>query len=428
MTDLARAIGAKVRWRLAAPLVLMMFLSSLDRVNVSFGALHMNHDIGLTPTMYGFGAGIFFIGFLSGQIPSVALLSRIGMPAWMGLCGLIWGACATMMAFLTDPHHYYALRVILGFAEAGLAPGIVFYLSRWTSDRDRAATFAAPMLAIPLSIILGAPVSGWLLSIENPFGMANWRWMFLIEGLPTVLLALGAFFYFPKEPKDARWLNAEERDWLAANSAIGDRAGKEKIGNSFAALRNPLIWATAAIWFFLLAGAYGIIFWLPQVIRQMTGLTDLEIGLVNALPWVGVAIGNLANAWHSDRTQERFWHLAAPAVIAGIAFVLASFSTGILALTLLFIGGLGLGSAQGAFWAVPTKLLTPATMAMGVVSVNIAGSSAGLLVPNLIGIVRESTGSFEMPIFLVAGFLIVAAATLTIVRATSARLFATNPA
>jgi MFS family permease len=282
--DLAR----KIRWRLVAPTILFMLLSSLDRVNISFAALRMNQELGFTPSQYGFGAGILFAGFLGGQYPSILLLQRIGMRRWMGGCALLWGCSAGAIAFIDSHSQFYALRVLLGFAEGGIAPGIVLYLSQFATERERATTFAMPMLAVPLSIIIGGPISGWLMGMGAPLGLSSWRWMILAEAVPTILLGLAAFFYFPDSPREARWLSAEEKDWLDRHAA--NRAGGRQ-GNDWSVLLRPIVWTSALLWFCLLSGAYGIMFWLPQMVKQMTALTPFEIGFVNALPWAGAALG-----------------------------------------------------------------------------------------------------------------------------------------
>ncbi|MBL8552177.1 MAG: MFS transporter [Hyphomonadaceae bacterium] len=405
------SVRGKVRLRLAYACTLIMFMSSLDRVNVSFAAHQMNEAVGLSPSLYGFGAGIFFVGFLIAQFPSVYLLKLISAPRWFFTLMLTWGAAATAMAFLQSPEMYYALRVVLGLAEGGLAPGMVLYLSGFTSERDRAGNFAAPMLAIPISIVLGAPISAWLMSMhDNPLGLPGWRWMFLIEGLPTILLAILALFHFPRTPAEAKWLTSEEKAWIAENNSMRVRPSAPRTRGAFT---NPWLWVSAAIWFCLLGGAYGIIFWLPQVIRQFADLSEVEVGFVAALPWVGALIGMFWNPRHSDKTGERFWHVALPALVAGAAYAIAVWTPPTVSIVLLFIGGLGLGAAQGAFWAIPTKLFSPAVMATGIVAVNIAGSSSGMITPWLIGVVRERTNDFTIPIYIV-GLLLVMAAALTV--------------
>ena len=402
------ALGSKILWRLGVPTILFMLLSSLDRVNISFGALQMNHELGFSPTQYGFGAGILFAGFLTGQYPSVLLLQRIGMHRWMALCALVWAACAMAIAFVSTPLQFYILRVLLGFAEGGLAPGIVLYLSQFATERQRATTFALPMLAVPMSIVLGGPVSGWLMSMGHPLGLASWRWMLIAESLPAMVLGIVAWFYFPDRPSDARWLNQSERDWLQGNAAFKEQAGKTH--NDWRILKRPMVWAAALLWFALLSGAYGIMFWLPQMIKQLSGLTPVQIGVVNALPWIGAMLGTYFNSRHSDKTGERFWHVGVPAVVAALAICAAWIAgAGPVGLAALFIAGVGLGSAQGAFWAIPTSLLSRETFAVAAVAINIAGSSGGLVIPHLVGYVLEHTGSFVGPTMLIASLLLIAA-------------------
>lgn len=407
------ALASKIRWRLVVPTILFMLLSSLDRVNVSFAALRMNAELGFSPSEYGFGAGILFLGFLAGQYPSVLILQKIGMRRWLAGCALLWGCSAGAMAFIDSHLEFYVLRVILGFAEGGLAPGIVIYLSQFATERERATTFAMPMLAIPLSIIIGGPISGWLMGMEVS-GMSSWRWMFLAEALPTILLGIAAFFYFPDRPGDATFLTGEEREWLESNAANRDSGSRR---NDWSVLKRPIVWTSALLWFCLLSGAYGIMFWLPQMVKQMSDLTPFQIGLVNALPWIGVGLGIYFNSAHSDRTGERFWHVGLPAALTALAILAASaFGAGPPGLAMLFLAGLFLGAAQGAFWALPTSLFTPQTFAVGAVAINIAGSSGGLVMPHLVGIVREATGGFGGPTLLIAGILVVAALLVAMIR------------
>jgi MFS transporter, ACS family, tartrate transporter len=389
-------------------------LSSLDRVNISFAALQMNAELGFTPSQYGFGAGILFLGFLAGQYPSVLLLQRIGMHRWIATCAVVWACCAAGIAFVHVPMQYYVLRVLLGFAEGGLAPGIVLYLSQFATERERATTFALPMLAIPLSIVIGSPLSGWLMNAAAPLGLANWRWMLIAESLPTFVLGFVAWFYFPDRPDQARWLDKDQQLWLEHNAANPHSPDHH---NDWSVLRQPMVWAASLLWFCLLSGAYGIMFWLPQMIKQMSGLSSLQIGMVNALPWAGAMIGTYYNSRHSDRTGERFWHISLPAVIASLAILAAwGLGAGLPGLGLLFIAGLGLGAAQGAFWALPTSLLRPNHFAVAAVTINIAGSSGGLIIPHVVGIFRERTGSFAAPTALIAGILLLAAALVVYIR------------
>ncbi len=415
MTIDGAALTRRILWRLAVPSILFMLLSSLDRSNISFAALQMNGELGLSPSQYGFGAGILFAGFLLGQYPSVLLLQRIGMRRWMAISAVSWGLCALAMAGLRTAPQFYLLRVLLGFAEGGLAPGIVLYLSQFATERERATTFALPMLAIPLSIVLGGPLSGWLMGMSLPGGLSGWRWMYIAEALPAILFGVAAWFYFPDRPADARWLSEAERQWLQANAAM--RPHRET-RNDWSVLRQPLVWMSALLWFCLLSGAYGIMFWLPQMLKQLAGLTPLQIGCVIALPWVGLALGIYFNSAHSDRSGERFLHVALPALVAGLAISAAYLiGPGAAGLAVLFLAGLALGAAQGSFWSVPTTLLTPTTLAVAAVAINICGSAGGLVTPHLVGLALERTGSYAGPTMLVTGILLFAALLVMLIRA-----------
>jgi MFS transporter, ACS family, tartrate transporter len=419
------AIASKVRWRLALPCILFMLMSSLDRANISFAAARMNADLDFSPTQYGFGAGILFAGFLAGQYPSLYLLQRIGMRGWIACCAFLWGLSAAAMGLIQSHTSFYLLRVLIGAAEGGLAPGIVFYLSQFATDRERARTFTLPMLAIPLSVIIGGPLSGWLLGLER-LPLASWRFMFLAEAIPTLLLGFAALFYFPNKPAEAAWLSRDERSWLEANAARRADAPRR---NDWSVLRQPLVWLSGLLWFCLLSSSYGLIFWLPQVIQSLTGLSPLAIGFVAALPWVGVAIGMYANAAHSDRTGERFWHVALPALLAAFALVAAwQFGVGAIALVALLVMGLGLGGAQGAFWALPTQLLGTAAFGVAVVTINIAGSAGGLVMPHLMGIAREHSGGYSLPTALIVVVLLVGAALVAAIRYRYRRELAALPA
>ncbi len=407
MEVMPTSIGAKVRVRLAVPALIFMFFSSLDRVNLSFAALEMNRDLGFTPSEYGFAAGIVFLGYLSGQYPSVLLLQRIGMRRWIALCAVLWGAATAGVAGIQAPLHLYVLRIVIGFAEGGLVPGMVLYLHRFASERDRASIFALPMLAIPLSIILGSPISGWIMSLAQPAGMAGWRVMLVAEALPVIVLGGIAWFYFPDHPGEARWLTGAERHWLTEHATTRERPRM----NDWRALRLPMMWSVAALWFCLLSGAYGIMYWLPQVIKRLSGLDPVAVGLVNALPWAGAMLGMYANPRHSDASGERYWHVALPAALASLALLAAmTLENGVAALCALFVAGLGLGAAQGVFWALPTALLAPGALAVAAVAINMAGSSGGLVVPHLIGYLYQRSGSFSDAALLVVILLVVAAA------------------
>jgi len=418
-------LAAQVHVRLALPCILFMLMSSLDRANISFAAGPMNAELGFTPAQYGFGAGILFAGFLAGQYPSLYLLQRIGFRRWISACALLWGVSAAALGFIQTHGQFYVLRILIGVAEGGLAPGIVLYLSQFATERERATTFALPALAIPASVILGAPLSGWLLQAQQQLSIPGWRFMLLAEAVPTLLFALAAPLYFPDTPQQARFLDPGERAWLRANAA--QRADRPR-QNDWTVLRKPLVVMAGLLWFCLLCGSYGVIFWLPQVIHALTGYSPLIIGLIGALPWIGVALGMYFNARHSDRTGERYWHVAVPALIAALALLWAwQWGPGAGTLVLLLVAGLGLGSAQGGFWAIPTQLLAPAAFSVAVVGINILGSAGGLVMPQLMGVARERSGGFAAPTLLVVAVLLIAVLLVAAIRVRYRREIAALP-
>ena len=421
MDEAAHRIRNKLLLRLIAPLTFLTFLNSLDRVNVSFAALQMNPQLGLTPEKYGFGVGLFFVGYLAFQFPHTAWLRRVGARRWIFLTVLSWGVIASAMAFIQDELHFYVLRVLLGFAEAGFAPGIVFIMSQWVPRRFRASAIAGSMLAIPISIVFGGPLSGWLMTFDVA-GMPGWRFMFLVEGGITLLVALATPLYFTDNPGQVRWLAASEHAWLA-EELERDRLANEReaAGASAVSFRDVLgsgrVWAAAGVWFSLMCGAYGIIYWLPQVIKQISGRSDFQVTLLSALPWAALGAGMLVNAWHSDKTQERYWHVGLPSLLAAAGLALgANLSSPPLALLFLCAGAFGLGSAQGAFWAIPTSFLSRAVAGSGITLINLLGSSGGLVAPPAIGWLRARAGSFGLSVYALAVVLVLGAALLIVIR------------
>jgi ACS family tartrate transporter-like MFS transporter len=406
----------RIRLRLLTPLLALLLLSTVDRANVSFAALQMNAELGLSAEAYGFGISVFFIGYILVQWPSLRVLQKLGMRRWVFLCAGTWGLAATGLAFVTSREGFYALRVLLGIAEGGFAPGVMFYLAQWIPERFRAGAISTFMLAVPVSAIGGGPLAGWLMSLDNPVGWPGWRWMLLVEGLPTLALAITAWWLLPDRPRDARWLAAHERRWLEDEIAREQlpRAATDRVS-----LWTGDLWLAGLCWFGLMAGANGMLYWLPQIIRHLSGtLTNLEIGILSALPWVGVAIGMLANARHSDRTQERHWHVSLAALIAAVFIALTPLAgQGALALSMLLIASLAMGAAQGTFWTLPPTFLAPASLAAGFALVNMCGNLAGVVIPGFIGWVRERTGSFDSPVFAVAALSAVAACAVALLRA-----------
>jgi MFS transporter, ACS family, tartrate transporter len=404
-----------MRLRILFPFMLLIIFSSLDRVNISIAAIgSMNTDLGLTPETYGFAASIFFFGYLLFQFPSAALHKWLGTRAWLVSIIVFWGVCAASMAFVESAKGLYVLRFLLGVGEAGLTPGIVLYCNRWMPKQFRASAIAITLLAIPTSVICGAPLSGWLMSLDNPAGLAGWRWMFLIEGVVTITLAALAYIVFAETPDQAKWLSGDEKNWLTTELAQETRVedSATKAPNS-ALLLNGKLWAAAAVWFALLLGSNGIIFWLPQVIKQLSGLGSLHVSFMSAVPWLGIAIGMVLNARHSDKSQERYGHVTIATVIGALALLGAvSFGATRAALACLFVAGLGLGAAQGVFWTIPGHLISARQAAYGITLINLIGNLASLTGPPMIGFLKTVTGTFNAPVYGIAAVMIAGAALL----------------
>jgi ACS family tartrate transporter-like MFS transporter len=418
--DPDQVIG-RIRLRLVTPLLLLLFLSTIDRANVSFAALQMNEALGLTAETYGIGVSLFFVGYIIIQLPSLWLLQRIGMRRWLFLISLVWGLAATGMAFVHSREMFYALRVILGIAEGGYAPGLMLYLAQWIPRSHRAGAISNVMLAVPISVVVGGPLSGWLMSIDNPLDMPGWRWMFLIEGMPTILIGVAVLWMFADRPQDARWLDDGEKRWLEQQLSE-DQVAPPQQSSGWALIGNARLWAATVCWFALMAGAQGLLYWLPQAIRHLSSRSsDLEVGILSALPWFAIGVGMLVNAWHSDRTQERYLHVAIAALLAGALLAVTTFPQGAAALLLLIISGFFLGAAQGTFWTIPPTFLSPLTLAAGLGIINMCGNLAGLIVPVAIGWIRTRTGSFDLPVYAMGAVLIVGAMALLWLRALSGR-------
>ena len=406
MSAIEVSASSKFRWRVLLPLVVLIVMSSLDRVNISFAALQMNADIGLTPQMYGLAVGAFFVGYLLCQFPSTWLLTRFGARRWITGCVTLWGLVATAMAFVRSPEELYVLRFLLGCAESGFAPGVVYYCSGWMPMRYRANTIAITMLAIPISVVFGGPLCGWLMGADNPLNVSGWRWMLLMEGVATVALGLAAYFVFADKPQDVRWLSTAEQAWIDTELAREQAHAKApKRSPLSSALRDARAWLAAGVWCTTLIGANGMMFWLPQAIKEVSEVGELAVGVIAALPWLGVGLGMISNSWHSDRTQERYWHVGLALVLATFGLVAASIASGPQALLLLFLGGLGLGAAQGVFWSIPTSFLHRSVAAAGITLINLVGNLGSLLGPYIIGVIRGHSDSFAAPIWFVAAVL-----------------------
>lgn len=400
-------ICRKVAWRLLPLLVVCYFLSFLDRVNISYAALSMNADLGLSASAYGLGAGIFFIGYLLFEVPSNILLKRFGPRVWIARIMISWGIISACMALVTGETSFYVLRFLLGFAEAGFFPGIVYYLSVWFPAAWRARIIGSFLIALPLSSILGAPVSTIFMGMDH-LGLAGWQWLFIIEGLPTVLMGFVVLMALPNRPDDAPWLADEEKTWLNGKLAEEDQAATETSHTSIAqALTVPKIWVMAFIYMGIVVGLYGFTFWVPQITKSLGGISTAQAILITVVPNL-LAAGVLV-VWgrRSDMSGERIRNLAWPALIGGALFAASGqlAARPLLSYVLFCAGFLAAFAAFPVFWTVPMAVLRGSAAAAGIALINSVGNLGGFLGPYMIGEVKDRTGDYGMGIVAVGAFV-----------------------
>ena len=412
-TEVSRATMAKVTRRLVPFAFLLYIVCYVDRVNVSFAALRMNRDLGFSPTVYGLGAGLFFLGYVSFQVPANLILARVGARRWIATIMVVWGVIAAGMALVSGPRAFYAARILLGIAEAGFFPGILLYFTTWFPAAERARAVSRFMTAIPVASIVGGPVSGALLGMSGVGGLAGWRWLFLLEGLPAVVLGLVAFAYLDDRPADAAWLTAEEHQELA--SAIdAETARAEPAATPGEAIARPAVWILAGLWFLVLVPAYGVGLWLPQIVRELFHQDDLVVGFLVVIPqMVGIA-ATIAFGASSDRTGERYLHIAIPLMAGAVALLLSvSLASPVLVLAALSVFTAAPMAIYGPFWALPPKFLRGTAAAAGIAFINSVGNLGGFAGPYVLGAVRDGTGSFSAALLGGAG-LMAAAGTIAV--------------
>jgi MFS family permease len=399
-----KTLYRKVSWRLLPFLLVCYILAYLDRVNVGFAKLGMQVDLGLSDAVYGLGAGIFFLGYVLFEVPSNLYLARVGVRRTISRIMVLWGLASMAMMFVQGPWSFYALRFLLGVFEAGFAPGMLFYLTRWYPAERRAQIMAIVLLAGPVANIIGGPLSAWLIAtFHGDAGLSGWQWMALIEGFPAVLFGVVAFFYLTDRVEDARWLNQDERQRIvAALDVPGDRGEP-----SFAAIaRSPRIYAYGFVYYCLISGLYTVSFWLPTLLRD-SGIEDIStIGWLSVLPYLAAVVAMLGNARSSDRRGERRWHVTIPAGAGAIGLAIAALA-GDVTIALLGIGlaTLATYAAYAVFWTVPSAALKGTAAAGGIALINSIGAFGGFVSPALIGFAKEATGSLTSGLLIMAALL-----------------------
>jgi ACS family tartrate transporter-like MFS transporter len=414
-SELERETMARVSRRLIPFLVLCYFVAYLDRVNVGFAALEMNQALGLSPTAYAWGAGIFFLAYFLFEVPSNVILEKVGARRWIARIMLSWGILSGCMAFVVGPWSLYLVRFLLGVAEAGFFPGIILYLTYWFPAQYRARIVASFMVAIPISTVIGAPVSGLLLGLDGVAGLAGWQWLFIMEAVPAVLLSGVVLVFLTDQPGQASWLAPAQREWLSERLAQ-ERRLKEAVAHFTLreALGHPRVIGLGLVYFGIVASNYGLSFWLPQIVKGF-GLSNLATGFVTAIPYVFGAVAMVLWGRHSDRSRERVWHTGGAAILAAAGLgACAVLGDPVPVMIVLSIAALGIFGALPPFWTLPTALLSGTAAAGGIALINSIGNLAGFVGPYAVGWVRESTGSFALALLtlavlpLAAGLLVLA--------------------
>lgn len=403
---------AALRRRLIPFLFLLYVVAYLDRVNIGFAALDMNRDLGFSATVYGLGSGIFFVSYTLLEVPSNLILERVGARAWIGRIMLTWGLVSIGMAFVRDAATFYALRFLLGAAEAGFFPGIIYYLTQWFPARERAHAVALFMTGTAIAGVIGGPISSGLLLLDGVWGLRGWQWLFVVEGIPAILLAPVVWKRLDAGPSDATWLTDSERAWLVATLAAEAREAPPGARHDMrGALASGRLWRLAAVYFCIVLAFYGVSFWLPQIVQSLGTLPSSAVALISSVPYVIAAVGMVFIGRHSDRTGERRRHVAIPALVGATGFIAAAtVPTSVsLSLAALSLAAFGIWGALGPFWALPTAFLRGSAAAGGVALVNAVGNIGGFVGPTLVGYARDATGSFAAGLWVLAGGLVLGA-------------------
>jgi MFS transporter, ACS family, tartrate transporter len=410
-SDVATATLRKVTLRLIPFLFLLYIVAWLDRVNVGFAALQMNSDLGFSSAVFGFGSGVFFLGYCLFEVPSNLILHRVGARRWISRIMVSWGAISVAMMFVRTTAMFYLLRFLLGAAEAGFFPGVIYYLSLWFPETQRARAIATFMTAVPVSGVIGGPLSGALLELNGVCGLAGWQWLFLVEGVPAVLLGVIVLVYLTDQPETAHWLTPAERHWLATELA-NERAVRNEADSIgiLAALTNTTIWQLGIIFLLAAVGFYSYSFWAPLIIKSLTGTSDLGVGLILGAISAVTIILMLFNSEHSDHSDERPLHVAVPLLIMGAGFLgCALLRQPILAVLSLALVPIGHCSAYGPFWSLPARFLTGAPAAAGIALVVTIANVGGFVGPTFMGAMKDRFGTQGPAFLLLAACGIVAA-------------------
>jgi MFS transporter, ACS family, tartrate transporter len=409
---LRRQTVSKVTRRLIPFIFLCYVVAYVDRVNLGFASSAMKSDLGLSDSVLGWGGGLFFFGYFLFEIPSNLILHRVGARLWIARIMIVWGLVSMAMSLVVGKWSFYAMRVALGLAEAGFFPGIVLYLTYWIPARERARTGALFMIAAPVAMIVGGPISGLLLELDGAFGLQGWQWLFVLEGLPAVVLGFFCLKYLTSRPEEAAWLTPDEKAFIRRELDREAALTPESKTPIRAMIKNPKVWLLCGFYFLNTTVTYGIFLWIPRILESASGLTGFRLGVLTASTFVPALVGMLVICAHSDKTGERRWHTAACAVTGAIGLLLASASTGsapLIALSLALCH-LGQRTIQGVFWTIPPAFLGGVAAAAGIGFINSVGNLGGQLGPFLMGRLKDVTGDYKGGLVVLATLLLVEAA------------------
>jgi ACS family tartrate transporter-like MFS transporter len=421
-------IGAQTRRRITLRLMPFLFLlylfSYLDRVNVSYAALEMTRDLGFSNKIFGFGSGIFFLGYLLLEIPGAILAERWSARKWLARILISWGFFAALTGIVHTSHEFYGARFMLGVAEAGFFPSVLVYVSHWYRQEDRAKAVAFFMVGIPFSEIIGAPVSGILLQVHW-MGIEGWRWLFLLEGAPAIVLGIVTIFYLTDWPAQAAWLTAEQRAWISGELER-EKRDKPPSPGIWKVLRQPGVILLSLAYFCILSANWGFTLWLPKIVQRLSGLGSLKVSLISGIPFMIEIPVLFLLAWHSDKTGERRWHVTVPVGIGAGAFAVFASSDKVganvvFAMVLFSIAAAGLHGYRASFWTLPTLFLSDVAAAAAIGVINCFGNLGGFLGPYMVGALSNSSGSYRSGMLFLGGCALMASVLVLLVPVTSAR-------
>ena len=385
---------SRITWRLLPFLFLCYLCAYLDRINVAFAKLQMLKDLNFSDAVYGAGAGVFFVGYLLFEVPSNLLLLKVGARRWIARIMITWGIISAGMMFVTTPTSFYIMRFLLGVAEAGFIPAILFYLTYWFPSSRRSKVTALFMTGIPMSGVVGGPLSGWIMNhMGGTHGLAGWQWLFVLEGIPTAILGLVALVYLDDKVSDAKWLSAPQRTFL--EGALVEERSAHVLHSVKDGLTHPKVLLLSLIYFFFTMGLYGVSFWLPTLIKASGVADPLDIGLLSAIPYAAAAVTMVLVSHSSDARGERRWHLALPGMVGavGLYFSVSYAHSTPIAMIALTVGTMGVMTTISQFWVLPPAILGGAAAAAGLAVANSVGSISGVVSPYVIGLIQTATGS-----------------------------------